>query len=393
MKHEPITRERIDELLHFLPLFSRPTEDLGPRWTGGKNQDGVFSLPIPKYPTPVAQFFELAAHPCWNDYDYCSKPAHEMLADDAVVASATLDQIKTMLTSCVRGEKFCDGHWEESIKEGRVGAILARLHQLRETVEPSDAPHIEKLKDLLDKCWNAFDDVHDQPFVVKNAVPVLYFGDIDRYFASELKVVTVGLNPSLAEFPQDDPFLRFPLAREAGGSRPRNLADHLTALNWYFRIKPYKKWFGSLEPILEGLGASYYRGMDLALHTDICSPIATAPTWSGLAKDERAILQADGVHIWHSLIEVLSPDIIVVSVGVEHLNQLRFPFISPEQNVFTLERKHPYRVWGRFLAIDTSSRCFLVFGRASQTPFGTVSKESKLKIGEAIREKYDALAR
>jgi hypothetical protein len=36
-----------------------------------------------------------------------------------------------MLTFCVRGERFCDGHWAEMVKAGRIGAILRRLEQLR----------------------------------------------------------------------------------------------------------------------------------------------------------------------------------------------------------------------------------------------------------------------
>ena len=36
-----------------------------------------------------------------------------------------------MLTFCVRGERFCDGHWGAMVREGRIGAILHRLQQLR----------------------------------------------------------------------------------------------------------------------------------------------------------------------------------------------------------------------------------------------------------------------
>jgi hypothetical protein len=48
---------------------------------------------------------------------------------------ALLDQIKTTLTSCVRGERFCDGQRGAMIQEGRIGEILRWHHQLR---APSD---------------------------------------------------------------------------------------------------------------------------------------------------------------------------------------------------------------------------------------------------------------
>ncbi len=46
--------------------------------------------------------------------------------------------------------------------------------------------------------------------LVDPSCPILYFGDTCRYFASPLRVATVGLNPSLAEFPSNDPYQRFP---------------------------------------------------------------------------------------------------------------------------------------------------------------------------------------
>jgi hypothetical protein len=35
-----------------------------------------------------------------------------------------------MLTYCVRGERFCDGHWAAMLESGRVVAILRRLRVL-----------------------------------------------------------------------------------------------------------------------------------------------------------------------------------------------------------------------------------------------------------------------
>jgi hypothetical protein len=43
-----------------------------------------------------------------------------------------LDEIKSMLTYCVRGERFYDGHWEDTLKSGRITALLRRLAVLRQ---------------------------------------------------------------------------------------------------------------------------------------------------------------------------------------------------------------------------------------------------------------------
>ncbi len=126
----------------------------------------------------------------------------------------------------------------------------------------------------------AFDRAARWTCCVKPAVPILFFGDLDAYRASPLRVLTVGLNPSLHEFPADDPFRRFPLAEGSLGGEPSRYLDAMSA---YFRTDPYVKWFSAFEPLLKGMRASYYPGgASTALHTDICSPVATNPTWNNL---------------------------------------------------------------------------------------------------------------
>jgi Family of unknown function (DUF6508) len=133
MSENAITRERVDALLAFLPLLGTPDERLEAEWHGTAQLDetGVLTTPYPAYPPEVMEFFRLAGQPCWSDYVYDPVAAGEMVRSDEAIATATLDQIKTMLTFCVRGERFSDGHWGVMIRQGRVGAILRRLQQLR----------------------------------------------------------------------------------------------------------------------------------------------------------------------------------------------------------------------------------------------------------------------
>jgi hypothetical protein len=133
MTAAPITRKRIDELLRFLPQFGIPESGTEPEWRGLDQQatDGVFTMPYPTYPPVIHEFFSLAGQDCWSDVGYDPSAAGELVHSDEAIASASLAQIKTMLTFCVRGERFCDGHWGAMVQEGRIGAILRRLHQLR----------------------------------------------------------------------------------------------------------------------------------------------------------------------------------------------------------------------------------------------------------------------
>jgi hypothetical protein len=136
----PITPERIDELLRFLPVLGSPGPGTEPQWhhLDQEPKDGVFVMPYPAYPPVVEEFFRLAGQDCWCDFQYAPEQAGEMVRDDAAIASASLAQIKTMLTFCVRGERFCDGHWGAMVREGRIGAILRRLSQLRSEAADSE---------------------------------------------------------------------------------------------------------------------------------------------------------------------------------------------------------------------------------------------------------------
>jgi hypothetical protein len=127
-----VTNKEMDELLHFLPVFEVPGRKFVERWAGGeRTPDGATTMPYPVYTADVEQFFQLAGQTCWCDYGYNPAAAHKMLEDGEFIAKATLGEIKTMMTYCVRGERFCDGHWEAVLESGRITALLQRLAVLR----------------------------------------------------------------------------------------------------------------------------------------------------------------------------------------------------------------------------------------------------------------------
>jgi hypothetical protein len=136
MSDDRITVDEIDELLRFLPLFDVPGRKYVKRWAGGeKTPDGAITVPFPEYCDDVLEFFALAGQPFLSDHDYEPRQAHRMLNDDRFISTCSLHDIKTMLTYCVRGERFCDGHWENLLESGRVVAILRRLEVLRESLQ------------------------------------------------------------------------------------------------------------------------------------------------------------------------------------------------------------------------------------------------------------------
>jgi hypothetical protein len=242
------------------------------------------------------------------------------------------------------------------------------------------------VRELAAASWDLYQEAVElgTPALVRPSIPVLFFGDDERYAASALKVVTVGLNPSRLEFPNADPFLRFPAARHIDPQLPA-LDAHLAALRAYFRERPYNTWFRpAFEPILNGLATSYYPGTaNTALHTDICSPLATDPTWSRLGSASAA-LTAPGVELWHRLVERLAPDVILISVARRHLEMIRFRKLGVWERVHKIERKNPFMAHALRVEVVPHKATLLVFGRAANLPFGTVSATDKLRIGESI---------
>lgn len=245
----------------------------------------------------------------------------------------------------------------------------------------------ERLRDLICDSWKAYKKAEGEAYLVQPSIPILFFGDSEKYFSSKVKVITVGLNPSRCEFPEEDRFQRFAAARYVSPSTLEGAMydAYVESLNEYYRQDPYN-WFDCYEYLLRGLDCSYHgTALNTALHTDICTPLATDPTWSGLPPIAQGSLIGSGRDIWHTLVKWLSPDLIIASVAREHIREIRFRALGPSSVVHSIARRTPYTVEITKLELGDGKITNLVFGQAAQKPFGTVSNIDKPKIGKSIR--------
>jgi hypothetical protein len=145
---------------------------------------------------------------------------------------------------------------------------------------------------------------------VARSIPVLYFGNLPGYLLSPLRVITVALNPSDEEFPNGSK-TRFP------GVIQDSVQTHFSALNRYFEHNPLWEWFRNFDPFLDKLGTGFRSGRSsLAVHTDLCSAVATQPTYSSLPSLQQRRLEELGLPLWAELAELLDPDVIVMSGGI-----------------------------------------------------------------------------
>jgi hypothetical protein len=78
----------------------------------------------------VEEFYRHLSGDGWLDYGYDPEQAFTMLKDETFSKSASLDQIQAMLTFCVRGERFSDGHWAAMIEKGYIRRLLERLEEI-----------------------------------------------------------------------------------------------------------------------------------------------------------------------------------------------------------------------------------------------------------------------
>lgn len=133
MKYPLPDARDVDELLGFRDkLYSlefKPFDGWEGRETGSQE---ICTLPYPIYNATVEAFFNAASKECWADFGYSPDAAEKMLQDASSISSASFPQLKSMLTFCVRGERFCDGHWAAMIEEGHIGRLLDRLQVLRQ---------------------------------------------------------------------------------------------------------------------------------------------------------------------------------------------------------------------------------------------------------------------
>ena len=191
------------------------------------------------------------------------------------------------------------------------------------------------LQKLIKTCWSDFKDLERKHpnLVVNNSIPILWFGDLDSYFESERRIVTVALNPSNKEFMDKGLVgveVRFPIAKTIvnKGILDNNDCDtYKRAMCEYFRTNRLS-WFCSFERILNKLDSSYGGvfnpdAINTAIHIDIYSPVATTDKWSDLCQkgNDKTIINANSIP-FTKLLSFLNPDVILISCNKNEISKL-----------------------------------------------------------------------
>jgi hypothetical protein len=119
----------IDALLEFLPVFKSISFD---PCVKSSNEAPVTSF---AYVDAVERFFSLASKECWADHQYVPSQMSKVYSDDLTIQTSPLNTIRSLLTYCVRAERFCDGAWGAAVKSGKIVTILERLYEIRHSAD------------------------------------------------------------------------------------------------------------------------------------------------------------------------------------------------------------------------------------------------------------------
>ena len=130
------------------------------------------------------------------------------------------------------------------------------------------------------------------------------------------------------------------------------------------------------------------------LHTDLCSPFATDITWSKLRISAQYTFSREGRKFWHRLIEILEPDMILFSIAREYLERVMFKksgwkiFTSITKKKDGTPRSKSYNIEITESRLN-SKKMYLVFGPPAYLPFGSLSKNFKLQLGEHLNSLFN----
>lgn len=235
---------------------------------------------------------------------------------------------------------------------------------------------------------------------IPHTIPIDWFGNRNEYEQSDIRIVTVGLNPSDIEFKESDKATTYSTKYRFPSAKVGIPATYPQAWNEYFACTPYN-WFNNFERVLQGAGASYGgfspEGISehdhphrRAIHTDLCSSEATLPTWSQLPHAEKRAIAKVGIPRWQEQMKQLRPDIIILSVAKEYWSQLPITDIS-DLYVITEAKDGTKRKRPVVIRKGCYNGALVILGVTRNTPFGSVCKEEQKHIGELILQAFNEI--
>jgi hypothetical protein len=134
MSDEPEVRigsEQIQGLLAFLPLMEARVAGT---WAGGDRMpDGSRTMPWFDYSPETLEFRRACALNGWIevfDWPAWQPEALKYYESAELLSTATVEDIRKLLTLHIRKDRFSEGHFAAMVECGHIAAILQRLREI-----------------------------------------------------------------------------------------------------------------------------------------------------------------------------------------------------------------------------------------------------------------------
>ncbi len=86
-----------------------------------------YSRGYPIYPEAIKAFMDKLADPPWNNFDYNPRGVAYLIEN---VGNATKDDLRSILTSVHRSERFGDGNWIAMLESGDIDKVIQHAREL-----------------------------------------------------------------------------------------------------------------------------------------------------------------------------------------------------------------------------------------------------------------------
>lgn len=275
----------------------------------------------------------------------------------------------------------------------------------------------KELNELIDRYLEDYRKHCDKSIVKNTPMPIIWFGDLAAYQKSACKVVTVGINPSCSEFPEDDRFYRFPAAKKLN-CKSENFSEDdkrclVSSYNDYFNVNPYV-WFRDnrnnveidkkygFESVLgylffdENKTVSYDKSPSknhyTAIHIDLQTALATDPVWSKIEKKEKPQkneLAKTGEKLFDDFIKYLKPNVLILSSNQDELKKLLKKYTGKKNyDSFYDSREEGKGAGIRGYKIE--EKLFIFGSGNSGGPFRSISREKWKDFIKALRQEWES---
>ncbi len=257
-----------------------------------------------------------------------------------------------------------------------------------------------KREDLVSICKKYWEDYlywkdykkENTHIIPENAIPLIWHGDIEKYNNSNLKVITVSLNPHYdafirknRQFDDYDKIAYFSGKEYFNQELYNEVSDiydkyFIKNLNWH-KDSLFKKY----EEILNRIDTSYNNKTyhNSSLHIDMYSALATNPIWRNLHLIDKDLPdELKRIDLFMEFIDILKPDLVIISLEKKIVER---ELLSNKYKTLKTYKKEN----GTTNAVLYQGNDYKVlYGRYLNTPFGFANNTEFESMLNDI-EKYD----